>query len=328
METGNDTSRSPVLLANYLEMYDKGEVEIKNAKLNGVEDGLLSEMYNRMLSNESTRLVVKPSRLPDMNAVYAGLPNFGEVLDDIKRQLALCIDSPDGLEITPICLLGEPGIGKTHFASQLSGLLGTTMGLISMSQMTAGWLLSGSSSQWKGAKPGKVFEHLIEGNYANPVLVVDEIDKAGQGMQYDPLGSLYSLLEHDTAKKFTDEFVGVAIDASRVVWVSTANDERYIPKPILSRMNVYTVEKPTIDQARTIAINLYASLRNGHSWGAYFESEPNSDLLDVLAEIGPRDMRKALRDAFGNAKLENATKVVPAHIPSRSNKKTSIGFTN
>ena len=69
-----------------------------------------------------------------------------------------------------------------------------------MSSMTAGWLLSGASSQWKGAKPGKVFESLVDGRYANPVIVIDEIDKAASDAQYDPLGSLYSLLEHDTAR--------------------------------------------------------------------------------------------------------------------------------
>jgi hypothetical protein len=119
------------------------------------------------------------------------------------------------------------------------------MNLLPMSSMTAGWLLSGSSSQWKGARPGKVFEALVEGEYANPVIVVDEIDKASGDAQYDPLGALYSLLEHDTAQSFTDEFAEVAIDASQVIWITTANDSRGIPDPILNRMNVFEVQAPT-----------------------------------------------------------------------------------
>ena len=165
-----------------------------------------------MLEKGAERFQVKPSGLPAMEHLYEELPNFHTVLDDVKRQLALCQDSRDALEITPMLLLGAPGVGKTHFAREIAHLLGTGLGFISMSSLTAGWVLSGASSQWKGARPGKVFETLVDGQYANPVMVVDEIDKAGGEHAYDPLGALYSLLEHDTAECFTDEFAEVARD--------------------------------------------------------------------------------------------------------------------
>ena len=215
-----------------------------------------------------------------MSGLYELLPNFTDVLDDVKRHVALAQDSSDGLEVTPMLLLGPPGIGKTHFARHLAELLGTGMNLLPMSSMTAGWLLSGSSAQWKGARPGKVFEALVEGEYANPVIVVDEIDKASGDAQYDPLGALYSLLEHDTAQSFTDEFAEVAIDASQVIWITTANDARGIPDPILNRMNVFEVEAPTLEQARTIALNLYQGIRNSHDWGRLLDPEPQDDVLD------------------------------------------------
>ena len=163
-------------------------------------------------------------------------------------------------------LLGAPGVGKTHFAREIAHLLGTGLGFISMSSLTAGWVLSGASSQWKGARPGKVFETLVDGQYANPVMVVDEIDKARGEHAYDPMGALYSLLEHETAGCFTDEFAEVAIDASQVIWVATANDERAIPEPILNRMKVYEVLTPDRDAARLIARRLYQSIRGEHDW--------------------------------------------------------------
>ena len=127
------------------------EVGRKLDKLPKKEHENLRSTYERMLELGPERFQVKPSGLPVMDHLYDDLPNFYEVLDDVKRQLALCEDSRDALEITPLLLLGPPGIGKTHFARELSQLLGTGMGFISMSSMTAGWVLSGASSQWKGA---------------------------------------------------------------------------------------------------------------------------------------------------------------------------------
>ena len=232
-------NRGGIPIARMRSVYRVDDVGRKLDKLPSKDHEGLRSTYERMLEKGPDRFQVKPSGLPVMDHLYDELPNFSEVLDDVRRQLALCEDSRDALEITPLLLLGPPGIGKTHFARELSQLLGTGMGFISMSSLTAGWVLSGASSQWKGARPGKVFETLVDGQYANPVMVVDEIDKAGGEHAYDPLGALYSLLEHDTAGHFTDEFAEVAIDASQVIWVATANDARGIPDPILNRMNVY-----------------------------------------------------------------------------------------
>ena len=286
----------------------------------------LRSMYERMLERGPERFQVKPQGVPDMADLYDRLPNFTEALDDVRRHVALAQDSRDGLEVTPMLLLGPPGIGKTHFARQLAELLGTDMNLLPMSSMTAGWLLSGSSSQWKGARPGKVFEALVEGEYANPVIVVDEIDKASSDAQYDPLGALYSLLEHDTAQSFTDEFAEVAIDASQVIWITTANDSRGIPDPILNRMNVFEVQAPTVDQARSIARMLYTGIRTAHDWGRLIDPEPQGDVLDCLSHMPPREMRRALMVAFGNARLDHRSTVEVADLPKGASSRSRIGF--
>jgi ATP-dependent Lon protease len=313
-------------IAKMRRVYRLGDVERRLAKLPPKEHESLRGTYERMLEFGEERFQVKPSGLPSLTALYDELPNFGPVLDDLKRQLALCQDSSDPLEITPMLLLGPPGVGKTHFAREVAKLLGTGLGFVSMSSMTAGWLLSGASSQWKGARPGKVFETLVDGRYANPVMVVDEIDKAGGEQAYDPMGSLYTLLEHDTAESFTDEFAEVAVDASQVIWVATANDERSIPDPILNRMNVYEVAMPDADAARTIAAKLYRSIRAEHAWGQRFDPEPAPDVLDRMAETVPREMRRAWMTAFGNAKLAGRARVEVADLPDSAPKRAAIGF--
>jgi ATP-dependent Lon protease len=158
------------------------------------------------------------------------------------------------------------------------------------------------------------------------VIVVDEMDKASADAQYDPLGALYSLLEHDTAQSFTDEFAEVPIDASQVIWITTANDERTIPKPILNRMNVFEVQAPSPEAARQIALQLYQSIRAEHGWGRHFSTEPNNDVLDQLTHMPPREMRRALMTAFGNARLDARDTLSVTDLPKTAGKKGTIGF--
>ena len=323
-------THSSIPIAHMRSVFRPADVAQRLHKLPAKDHEHLRSTYERMLEKGPERFQVKPSGLPAMAHLYDEMPNFHEVLDDIRRQLALCQDSRDALEITPMLLLGPPGVGKTHFAREVAQLLGTGMGFLSMSSLTAGWVLSGASSQWKGARPGKVFETLVDGQYANPVMVVDEIDKARGEHAYDPLGALYSLLEHDTAQQFVDEYAEVAVDASQLIWVATANDDRAIPEPILNRVNVYQVQMPDRDAARAIALRLYTGIRSQHDWGLRFEPGPTDAVLDKLSEMAPREMRRAWMTAFGNARLDGRDRIEPADLPGpgAAGKRGPLGFLN
>src|SRR5262247_27196 len=262
-------------IAGFKDVYDVPQVEKALHDLPPSANEALRALYEKMLRLGGQRFTVKPSGLPEIDALLEELPNFAEVLEDIRKHLALCIGTNDSIELPPMLLLGAPGIGKTHFARKIAQLLGTGFGFVPMSSLTAGWVLSGASSQWKNAKPGKVFDTFLNGEYANPVIVVDELDKASTDGQYDPLGALYELLEQETATRFIDEFVELPIDASGAVWLATANDAARIPEPLLNRLAVYEIDAPDAEGAAHIARTIYAEVRGAHDWGKQFPEQPS-----------------------------------------------------
>ena len=196
---------------------------------------------------------------------------------------------------------------------------------ISMASVSAGFILSGSASTWAGAKTGKVASALVNGSVANPLILLDELDKASGSHQHDPLGSLYQLFERDTAKSFVDEFLDVPLDASNVIWVGTANNLNSIPAPILSRMAVYEVPAPTSAQAAVIVGNLYSRLLEENGW--QFDPVLSDDVISKLATVSPREMRKQILDALGSARLSGRTAIIPEDVELRVRTGArSIGF--
>jgi ATP-dependent Lon protease len=248
--------------------------------------------------------------------LFEECPNFDAVLDDLARYLRLAHAGNKGFNVMPILLLGGPGVGKTHFAKRLARAMGTDCELISMNALSAGFVITGSSASWRGAKCGKVAERLVRGQYANPVVVLDEVEKASGSSQSDPLAALYQLLEPETSRAFRDEFIDVEIDASQIFWVLTANSTEGIPAPLLNRMAVYEVPAPTPEQAAGIAQRMYAALLVELNLPGFDARLPDA-VLDKLAPVAPRDLRKTLLDSLGYAVADGRAHVTVADVRLR-----------
>ena len=317
----------PVIpLAGLQSIYSVADVERAAADSTAQGNEGLKGWYERMRALGGSRFIVKPSTAAAVDELYEASPNFAAVVDDLRKYLALAIAGDEAVQFTPILLVGEPGLGKTYFAKKLAQALGTGFEFVSMCSLTAGWVLTGASAQWHNARPGKVAQTLIDGDFANPVVVLDEVDKAGGDHRYDPMGALYTLLERDTALAFKDAFIDVDIDASHILWIATANDEAAIPDPILNRMNVYEIARPDAEGSRRIALSVYREILDQHRWP--FPPEPSDDVLDRLATIPPRDMRKLLLDAFGTARLAGRDCLVAEDIDAKKlcGRRARVGF--
>lgn len=145
-----------------------------------------------------------------------------------------------GLRIPPLQLTGPPGIGKSRFGRDLAALLATSTAAIEATGENASFGIVGSQRGWGGSHPGRLIETILQSRIANPVMVVDEVEKAGRatstsGQAFGLAEALLPLLEPLTAKRWSCPYYQVKFDMSWVIWVLTSNDCRLLPEPLLSR---------------------------------------------------------------------------------------------
>jgi ATP-dependent Lon protease len=300
-------------------------------KLAGDREGN-SELLEK-LSKGVTRQLLPAPRPEVLEPMYVEFPNFAAALDLVASNLALCAraKAPMPLKLPPVLLAGEPGIGKSAFVVALSKALGfgSIPREVDFAVSSAGWILGGLSSTWEGAKHGLVLESFLEPeSYGNGVFIGNEIDKSDSDARYNPLGPLLTLLEASTACRFRDEFVPAAvIDASYLNWFLTANDTENISEPLLSRIQVIDVPAPNHAQRTGIAGRMYATARATAAWGSSFPPALSADVLERLVRVGnPRELKRALHKALGNAALAGAQCVLPEHVETGAPARRSIGF--
>lgn len=260
------------------------------------------------------------------DSLYDELPNFAEVIDFYKGNFILNKSKPAaaGYQVpTPILLIGEPGIGKTHFAKALSQRLKTDNYFLDSNSITASWVLSGSSPTWKEANIGYIFKYLNECKTASPVVIFDEIDKLSSNKSYDPFSTFHQLLEPLNAKKFRDEFLNLTFDASKIVYILSANEFNSIPDSLISRMKVFHIKRPDEAQSRKIAQNMYTQLLDGSQLFKPLLSEEN---LIALSQYSPREMKQVLMDSIYTQAVKCQHKVENDLFIKSKHEKVKIGF--
>lgn len=255
-------------------------------------------------------------------------PNFEELFSFIRAQVALSTLANDVFQLPPILLIGEPGIGKTEVLMRLSQEVQTGFLVQNVAAMQTGTALSGSDAHWSNSRHGSLFDLLVFGKTANPIIFLDEIDKATGS--HPILGSLYGLLERTTASQFQDlSLPNSAIDASHVVWFSAANVMHHIDPAILQRFKVFHIPAPSPEQMPVVIQSVYRSLLNHEKWGNAFSPILTTEILESLQHMAPRDIRKTLESACAKAALDHRTAIRISDINKIvDNKKPAMGFSS
>lgn len=205
------------------------------------------------------------------------------------------------LGMPPILLAGEPGTGKTRFAQRLSELLGTPNTVINMAGMRDVNLLKGVSRGWASNRPSRIVEFIQQTSVANPLFILDEVDKAQAGSYGNggnPHDALLDLLEPGNARRYTDTYLMAECDLSHCLYVLTCNSLQALPEPLLSRVRMVFFPAPREEHAHIIMQSICRDMER--SWTIPAGSLALSATESAnLVGLKPREMKWALLDLFG-----------------------------
>ncbi|EJE54408.1 ATP-dependent Lon protase, partial [Acidovorax sp. CF316] len=248
--------------------------------------------------------------LRNLKRVGQLMPHFREVLALVRYSLTLSYGRRQPMHIPPILLLGAPGIGKTHFCMELAKALTLPLHRHSFDSGITETALTGSDSRWANTSPGMLFEALVLGPSASPMIFLDEIDKACRSERANPIAPLHTLLEPVSASAVTDISLNFTYDASHVVWIAAGNDAAAVPASIRSRFREFVITAPRGEEAIEAA---YVVTQAVHArMGLDLFDPPNKRIVVALAHLPARQQIQALETAFARA-FANGSRVVQLH---------------
>ena len=278
-----------------------------------------AEELQKIAARGNLREVANPARAPEqwaqsVECLREAHPHMWAVTDFVASRVAASLRSLRPLAIPPIHLSGPPGVGKTHYAKDLAEALGAPIRVQSMDNAQASALWLGTERHWGTAGCGIVFDEIVYGNFANPIFLIDEIDKAPRASQYDPVGPLHTLLEPVTACAVRDAGLDITFDASLAIYIATSNDSSKVPETLRTRFREFVILPPRGEDALRVA-HAVASIAV-KTLGISEFAAPERALSHKLAHFSAREIYQVVQDGAARAVQSGRLRLSVADLPA------------
>lgn len=232
-------------------------------------------------------------------------------LDKIKKRileyLAVRKLNPDGR--SPIlCLTGPPGVGKTSLGQSIARATGRKFARLGLGGVHDEAEIRGHRRTYIGALPGNILQAIHKAGARNCVLMLDEIDKLGASAHGDPAAALLEVLDPEQNAEFRDNYLGIAFDLSKVLFITTANMLDTIPGPLRDRMEIISLQGYTPEEKHQIARRYLLERQRKHNGLSVEQCQIDDEVIDTLIhaytrEAGVRNLERELGSVYRHAAM-------------------------